>query len=523
MLRQTAKALHTDAKPAAFAAMRAAPGASNDAAASAHQNSPRQLAQGAQIAQLQQPPAPSHSEPQRADQLPLPLRSGIASLSGIDLADVRVHRNSTQPAQLQAHAFAQGADIHLAPGQDRHLPHEAWHLVQQRQGRVNASAQLAGRAINDDPQLEREADQMGQRALQASGAAAVELQQGETSPAASTVAQCLSDADAVPANLQTALTGYHADSDLHVFHRRPESLRNADGLLTPLAGKATLTRRQQLSLLDGTRLVEQWLATVAASVLTGKELTRRTAMQTLVQEVHAFLGTGANLAAAVQAQGGQIEHNAVVPDFVAWLRKNGFTETPPSGVERLNAEGARRYDELKRNFEFRNQHRIKLSPDGAPAGSDSDNVQKLIDNTYPRYQTALRAPDNASATKHHLIESSLISDSLATATPEAVTRERYAQTFPGGEADPAALVVGQTYTEQGFIFVGGERPSNAGKHMMITLTKGYPVDARRYYGHRTDDNDKKMQWLTMPGAQFRYDRVEGAGDKAIYHFTQISR
>ncbi|MEL6127089.1 MAG: DUF4157 domain-containing protein, partial [Pseudomonadota bacterium] len=33
-------------------------------------------------------------------------------------------------------AYAQGSNIHLGPGQDQHLPHEAWHVVQQRQGRV---------------------------------------------------------------------------------------------------------------------------------------------------------------------------------------------------------------------------------------------------------------------------------------------------------------------------------------------------------------------------------------------------
>lgn len=33
-------------------------------------------------------------------------------------------------------AYARGNDVHLAPGQERHLPHEAWHVVQQREGRV---------------------------------------------------------------------------------------------------------------------------------------------------------------------------------------------------------------------------------------------------------------------------------------------------------------------------------------------------------------------------------------------------
>jgi hypothetical protein len=53
---------------------------------------------------------------------------------------VQVHYNSAKPAQLNAHAYAQGSDIHLAPGQDRHLPHGAWHLVQQAQGRVHPAS-----------------------------------------------------------------------------------------------------------------------------------------------------------------------------------------------------------------------------------------------------------------------------------------------------------------------------------------------------------------------------------------------
>ena len=97
--------------------------------------------------------------------LPDRLKAGVEALSGMSLDDVRVHRNSSEPAQLQAHAFAQGSDIHLAPGQDHHLPHEAWHVVQQKQGRVRATRQLkSGVAINDDAGLEHEADVMGARA-----------------------------------------------------------------------------------------------------------------------------------------------------------------------------------------------------------------------------------------------------------------------------------------------------------------------------------------------------------------------
>ena len=98
--------------------------------------------------------------------LPDDLKAGVESLSGLSLADVTVHYNSSQPAQLNALAYAQGRDIYLAPGQEQHLPHEAWHVVQQAQGRVQATTQLKGRVpVNADAGLEREAEVMGERAL----------------------------------------------------------------------------------------------------------------------------------------------------------------------------------------------------------------------------------------------------------------------------------------------------------------------------------------------------------------------
>ncbi len=104
--------------------------------------------------------------------LPDNLKSGIETLSGHSMDDVKVHYNSSRPAQLQAHAFAQGNQIHLAPGQEKHLPHEAWHVVQQKQGRVQPTMQLKSSVpVNDDPGLEREADEMGAQALKSIGGA----------------------------------------------------------------------------------------------------------------------------------------------------------------------------------------------------------------------------------------------------------------------------------------------------------------------------------------------------------------
>jgi hypothetical protein len=141
-----------------MAAQRKTTGAMHDAAIQ------RQTAEAAQAAQ----------KPNRTG-LPDRLKSGVESLSGMSMDHVKVHYNSPQPAQLNAHAYAQGSDIHVAPGQEKHLPHEAWHVVQQAQGRVVPTMQMKGGvAVNDDGALEHEADIMGAKAI-ASDAAMSDL------------------------------------------------------------------------------------------------------------------------------------------------------------------------------------------------------------------------------------------------------------------------------------------------------------------------------------------------------------
>ncbi|MBD2066009.1 DUF4157 domain-containing protein [Leptolyngbya sp. FACHB-671] len=98
--------------------------------------------------------------------LPDGLKTGIESISGISMDNVKVHYNSSQPVQLNAYAYARGSEIHIAPGQERHLPHETWHVVQQAQGRVQPTMQIKdGVPVNDDEGLEHEADVMGAKAL----------------------------------------------------------------------------------------------------------------------------------------------------------------------------------------------------------------------------------------------------------------------------------------------------------------------------------------------------------------------
>ncbi|MBB6238528.1 hypothetical protein HDC90_003167 [Pedobacter sp. AK013] len=99
-----------------------------------------------------------------AKKLPDNLKNGIEALSGISMDDVNIHYNSDKPAQLAASAYAQGTDIQIAPGQQGHLPHEAWHVVQQKKGKVKPTAQLKPNAIINDAGLEKKANEMGSKA-----------------------------------------------------------------------------------------------------------------------------------------------------------------------------------------------------------------------------------------------------------------------------------------------------------------------------------------------------------------------
>ncbi len=112
----------------------------------------------AQCASL--PPRPNNTG------MPDNLKAGIESLSGFSMDNVRVHYNSSKPATVRALAYTQGTDIHVAPGQEKHLPHEAWHVAQQMAGRVSPTTNINGMPVNDNAALEHEADVMGKKAVQ---------------------------------------------------------------------------------------------------------------------------------------------------------------------------------------------------------------------------------------------------------------------------------------------------------------------------------------------------------------------
>nr|WP_295680037.1 DUF4157 domain-containing protein [uncultured Fibrobacter sp.] len=147
--------------------------------------------------------------------MPDNLKSGIESLSGFSMDDVRVHYNSSKPATVQALAYTQGTDIHVAPGQEKCLPHEAWHVAQQMAGRVSPTTNINGMPVNDNAGLEHEADVMGEKAsVQMKNHNHTQI--STTALTLSNLVQCkkfLYDADYV-ASIDLPATGHESTIDL---------------------------------------------------------------------------------------------------------------------------------------------------------------------------------------------------------------------------------------------------------------------------------------------------------------------
>ena len=104
--------------------------------------------------------------------MPEQVQAKMEQSFGTDFSSVNIHKDSSSATQMGAQAYAQGNDVHFAPGKynpntqggQELLGHELTHVVQQRQGRVSGAQNKDGANINADPSLENEADEMGRKA-----------------------------------------------------------------------------------------------------------------------------------------------------------------------------------------------------------------------------------------------------------------------------------------------------------------------------------------------------------------------
>lgn len=106
------------------------------------------------------------------DKLPETVQTKMENSFGEDFSDVNIHDNSTKAEDLGAKAFAQGKDVHFAPGEfqpntkdgQELIGHELTHVVQQKEGKVQGGEVNGKDMVNQDPSLEKEADDAGKLA-----------------------------------------------------------------------------------------------------------------------------------------------------------------------------------------------------------------------------------------------------------------------------------------------------------------------------------------------------------------------
>ena len=114
-------------------------------------------------------------------QLPEGVQNKMESTLGADFSGVNIRTNSSRAKNMGALAFTEGNNVHFAPGQYKPdsksgqelIGHELAHVVQQRKGQVKPTTQVAGNPVNDDPALEKSADELGRKAASADGKAEV--------------------------------------------------------------------------------------------------------------------------------------------------------------------------------------------------------------------------------------------------------------------------------------------------------------------------------------------------------------
>lgn len=145
----------------------------NDEQEGASMMPPAQLFADSSKEQKVSPASQDKATTGKGSSLPQDVQEKMENSMGHDFSNVNIHENSTDAADLGASAYAQGNDVHFAPGKfdpqsekgQELIGHELAHVVQQREGRVEPTTKMGkGMDVNDDPALENEADAMGAKA-----------------------------------------------------------------------------------------------------------------------------------------------------------------------------------------------------------------------------------------------------------------------------------------------------------------------------------------------------------------------
>ncbi len=115
----------------------------------------------------------SYPENRISEKLPEEVQTKMENSFSQDFSNVNIHKDSSSAQDIHAKAYAQGNDIHFAPGEydpsskagHELIGHELTHVVQQKQGKVNSSTiNRKSLAITQETEFEKEADEAGKLA-----------------------------------------------------------------------------------------------------------------------------------------------------------------------------------------------------------------------------------------------------------------------------------------------------------------------------------------------------------------------
>jgi hypothetical protein len=490
---------------------------------------PQVVAYGLHIAQLHAYSAMANGsnvvqrQPSPHGGLPEQLQTGIESLSGIAMDDVRVHYHSSKPAQLQAHAYAQGTEIHLAPGQERHLPHEAWHVVQQKQGRVKPTLQLKGVAINDDSALEREADQMGEKAMGITSFSSMagmdaHIQKksalAQSLPTQRVVQRVKSDPAYNTLTLKQKLEQFYDYTYLYMFNPRPALLKTLDTEIAALDKNnlaANLLMDYQARALHDVWLLLSDFCNSDDPGENQNKINRHANVELLRDELQTLIETNNAW------QQGQIDllSNTARGQNVGTMSRQGYKKYVNQLEERSgNKAMAGFHGDCQAGIQAQ-QHSVGFEN---LAEHQRALIMFIIGQGYGLVNEVLRSGTTAVADQDLILKAKEIVTALGSMTARAGEEERYSTHFPGGQTNPADLEVDKVYADRGFFFVGEERPSDAGFCMYIQFNRGYFLSAeiaRQFYGQ------DKSQYILLPNTQLRYLGEVKEFRKTRYRFQEV--
>ena len=360
--------------------------------------------------------------------LPGEVQSGMEQTLGADFSNVNIHTGSQSAKDMGALAYTQGNDVHFAPGQfnpgsntgKELIGHELAHVVQQREGRVKPTTETAGKPVNDDPGLEKEADVKGAQAataIQAKMASPQPMGRPHVNSSQSAIQAKMApvqfaldteDIDAICQHLNKAMKGWGTDEEQIFVHLQKLGKNASDISKLKTAYKNKYKTELEADL---------------RSELSGDELRLALEMIGIKDDVKKDdLIDGA-------APGTDLEYKAVVQRLQKAMKGWGTSEEEIYGVLIPFNRDKTKLDKLKTTYETETGNKLEEDLKSEMSGEELAYALFLLNAPPPK--TTANAPGiTATGTEDH--KESVIGGEVTVRTGDTYTGTTYTDLFSMG-------------------------------------------------------------------------------------------